>query len=252
MTTVSGTGPVDINTMLGAVPQGPGYRHPDELLHVMDTLRIARSVVVSSLAWRHDAHAGNLALSKAIDNTGRLRACWVLVPGTCQEMPCPEELIAMMRAADVAALRICPEDHGWDPSGPAGGDVMSVAAEYNAPLLVDLDQLGWVRIDALADTHPALPIVVTTVGYRTLREAAAVMRRRANVHVDLSYLGSHNGLEWIVRELGCDRVLFGTGAPLRDPVDATVRLRLSRLDGAAEEAVATGNFDRLMAGRRAR
>jgi predicted TIM-barrel fold metal-dependent hydrolase len=68
------------------------------------------------------------------------------------------------------------------------------------------------------------------------------------VHLDLSYLGSHLGLEWLVDRFGAGRLLFGTGAPVRDPADAVTRLLWSELPDADVAAIGAGNLSRLIGG----
>jgi hypothetical protein len=65
--------------------------------------------------------------------------------------------------------------------------------------------------------------------------------------VDLSYLGSHQGLEWLVNRNGANQILFGTGAPFTDGGGAVTRLLLSSLPDAECEAIGHGNLHRLLA-----
>jgi hypothetical protein len=74
----------------------------------------------------------------------------------------------------------------------------------------------------------------------------AVLDRHANVHVDLSDLSSHEGLEWLCERFGPRRLIFGTGAPLRDAGEAVTRLLWSELDTDAVRQVAADTLDRLV------
>ncbi|AIJ26230.1 MULTISPECIES: amidohydrolase family protein [Amycolatopsis] len=234
---------VDANAMLGPLPtEDVGQGTAAETVKDMDRVGIGSAVVCHSHAWRHDPPSGNRLLVREIADEPRLLPCWVVLPDTCGELGGIDRFLADAERAGVAAFRAYPHDHGYALAGPDVAPLMAAMAERRRPLLVNADQVPLDEVEALAGTHPELPIVLCATGYRLLRRLAGVLARTGNVHVDLSYLGSHLGLEWLVERFGPSRLLFGTGAPARDRADAITRLLWSELDDTATRRIGGTNL----------
>jgi len=94
-------------------------------------------------------------------------------------------------------------------------------------LLHPLGNLAWTPespqaagIVDLARRHPELSILIAHCGssFAYARTAVWIARQAPNVFLELTYTAVTTGLiEWLVREIGADRILFGTDAPMRDP-----------------------------------
>ncbi|HEY8373637.1 MAG TPA: amidohydrolase family protein [Pseudonocardiaceae bacterium] len=241
----------DVNALLGRLPvDDVGDGSVAELIHRMDRLGVGRAVVAHTVAWRHDPPTGNRLLLREIADQPRLLPCWVVLPDTCGELGGVDQFLTEARQHGVVALRAYPADHGYRLAGRDLAPLLAGAAELALPLLVDAEQTSWAEVEQVAERHPTLPVVVCRTGYRALRELAGVLARTDNVRVDLSYLGSHLGLEWLVEHFGPDRLLFGTGTPVRDPADAVTRLLWSELDDAQVAQIGAGNLHRMLEGLR--
>ncbi len=242
----------DANAMVGRIATGPYAGDAAAVLTQLDRFGIASALLTHTHAWRHHVAQGNdLLLAETAATTtgaGRLQPCWMVLPDTCGEVPPPNDYLSAAAGAGVRAFRACPADHGYDLLGPDLAKLLAGLEERASPLFLDLDQAPWTAVDALAERHPGLPVVVTGTGYRVARPMVGVLDRRPNVHVDLSYLGTHQLLEWLVARFGPTRVLFGTGFPLRDPANAVTRLLWSSLDDGAVAAVGGGTLRRLLEG----
>lgn len=239
---------IDADAMLGRHPRrdaGPGT--VAQLLADMDRFGIAESLVSHSWSWLHDPRAGNLRLLDLVADQPRLHACWVLLPATCEETGTPERFVAAALDGGVRAVRAYPADHGYDLAGRDVAPMLAAVSEAGLPLLVDATQTTWGAVESIATAHPSLTIVVGGLGYRVLRQAAGVLSRTRKVHVGLANLSSHCGLEWLVERYGYGRLIFGTGAPLRDPAESVTRLLWSELDDEAVAAIASGNLLRVVA-----
>ncbi|MER7332783.1 MULTISPECIES: hypothetical protein [unclassified Micromonospora] len=240
---------IDCNAMLGRLPTAnAGEGSAAALVKLMDRFGIDGAVVAHTAAWRHDPASGNALLLAELAGEPRLRPAWVGLPDSCGEVAPPTQFVVAARRQGVVAVRLYPADHGYALGGPDCAPLLDALAAARLPLLIDAAQAPMAEIEAVAAARPALPVVVCQLGYRALRQLAGVLARTGNVHLDLSYLGSHLGLEWLVERFGCGRLLFGTGLPLRDPADAVTRLLWSELDGGAVGAIGGGNLRRLIGG----
>jgi len=76
---------------------------------------------------------------------------------------------------------------------------------------------GYVEI---AERYPNLSVLIAHSGgsFSYARTALWIARQRSNVFLELTLTPVPTGIiEWLVEEIGADRVLFGTDAPMRDP-----------------------------------
>jgi predicted TIM-barrel fold metal-dependent hydrolase len=109
------------------------------------------------------------------------------------------------------------------------------------------DQTDWAGIVRVCQAFPSLPVVVTEsrISYplRTLYQA---LESCPNLHVDLSALWVHHIVEFICREWGAGRLLFGSGLPARDPAAVLGHLNYSDIEPWERAAIAGGNLRRLL------
>lgn len=234
---------IDADAMLGRHPRrDTGTGSITEALDRMDRFGIAEAVVSHTLSWLHDPATGNRELLDLVAGRPRLRPCWVMLPDTCGETGTAAEFVAAALAGGVCAVRAYPADHGYDLAGGDCASMLAALADAGLPLLVDAAQAGWPTVESVAAAHPGLRVVVGGIGYRQLRQAAGVLSRTGNVHLGLANLSSHCGLEWLVERYGAGRIVFGTGAPLRDPAEAVTRLLWAELDDADVAAIGSGTL----------
>ncbi|HZX07294.1 amidohydrolase family protein [Kribbella sp.] len=239
---------IDGDATIGRNPRTDvGTGTPEALLARMDRVGIRTAVVSHTAARWHDPQTGNHRLLPELHEVGegRLLPCWVGLPSRTGEVPAAGEFVAEARAAGVVAVRVYPEDHGYDLAGPDCAALVAAVAAAGMPLLVDLFQTSWAQIEALAGDHPELAIVVGGIGYRVLRRTAGVLERRPNVSVGTANFSNHLGIEWLSAEFGPERLVFGTGMPERDPAEAVTRLLWSELPDDAVAAIGAGNLERL-------
>jgi predicted TIM-barrel fold metal-dependent hydrolase len=238
---------LDANAMLGRLPHADvGEGSPAALVKTMDRLGIGKALVYHSLAWRHDPQVGNELLLREIADEPRLSPCWVVLPDTCDTPGDATRLVARARARGVLAVRTFPADHGYSIDDADSARLLDAVSEASLPVFLDADQADWSAVERIATRRPGLKLVICKVGYRALRRLTGVLSRSAGVHVDLSYLSSHLGMEWLVDRLGPHQIVFGTGMPERDPAGAVTRLMLSELSETAIEAIGRGNALRLL------
>ena len=243
----------DVNCLLGRWPSAALLFHDvSGLLARMDQLGITRAAVSHTAGLHFDPAAGNAELMRLLAEAppaarARLWPVWVLVPPVTGEQGAPAELAAALEQNVIRLVRLYPRDHNYSLSGPDAAELLTLLESRHAITLIDLEQSSWEELDRLAVAYPGLPFVIGQVGYRGLRRSAGVLARRPNVHLDLSFFATHQGLEWLVSRAGPGQVLFGTGAPLTDGGGGAARLLLSGLSADDQAAVAHGNLQRLLA-----
>ncbi|MEU4576408.1 amidohydrolase family protein [Nonomuraea sp. NPDC023979] len=249
---------VDAHRLAGPVPFDdlPVDPRPD-----LDRLGIDRALVTHTLSLYSDAEAGNDALFALSDP--RLEPVPVVVPAV--PGACTPATPAAVRAWGARMVRLCPERHRFDLTGPIAlrwlaalrdgalrdGDTGSDAGPGRPPVVaVDLDETSPAQLRTLADRLPGQRILVLNPGYRRLRALAELMAEAPDVWVESGTVNTQGGVEWLAERFGAERLVFGTGAPVAD--DCGPRFLLDHLDLTPHETdlIAAGSLAALLGDRR--
>ncbi|MFG1819733.1 amidohydrolase family protein [Kribbella sp. NPDC049174] len=247
------TGWFDARIVTGAHPASLVPRSDrDAIAAHLDIYAMSGALVSAMASWLHDPVGGNAeatAVAHSLADRGVL-ACWTAVPPTPGELQSLDALVDQAVAEGVAAFRLHPRSHGYSPVTTAMHEFYAALAANGLPLCVDFTEVDWHHLDHIATRFPALPIVVSSLGYRQLRNLWAAIRDHENLYVDLVDFAGHQAIEWLAARGLADRVLFATGLGLRDPGESIVRLAWSGLDDDTVARIGVGNADRLFGVRR--
>lgn len=240
---------LDVAASVGRQPTtDAGDGSVTSLLQVLDRFGIDSAVVTHSLATHHDAAAGNQRLLKEVAEHPRLHPSWVVLPTSCGELPPGPVLVEQARTAGVGLLVARPTAHGYDVESPDLAPLLDAAAGTGLPIMIQSDQTSWAALERIATTHPQLWLIVTDVGYRTLRRVCGLLERHPRLLLSTANLSGHLALEYLVERFGAHRLVFGTGLPVRDPGEAVTRLRLSELDDEDVRQIGGATMRALLAG----
>ncbi|WP_116948821.1 amidohydrolase family protein [Jiangella endophytica] len=147
-----------------------------------------------------------------------------------------------------ALVRACPVRHRFALTGPVALGWWRELAAAGIPLATDAGEVGLDRVRALVTAVPELRVLVLSPGYRCLRELAELLTVHPGVYVETGTLAAAGGVEWLARQAGAHRLVFGTGAPVWDDAGPRFQLDHLRLPDADVELIAAGSFAALRAG----
>jgi predicted TIM-barrel fold metal-dependent hydrolase len=126
--------------------------------------------------------------------------------------------------------------------------------DYDLYAVIDPDGIAReAAIRNLATRYPRLGIHLDHCGqsWAYAKWAVSLMQEFSNIWAQLNYTNVTNGvIEYLVEQVGADRVLFGTDAPMRDPRPQVSWLVFTRLLESDKRAIFGGNFAGIL--RRAR
>lgn len=238
---------VDVNVLVGPAPtDAHAPWTADDVERHAERFGLSLALVRHTSSLDYDPAEGNRRLLAELSGRPRLAPCFVLGPLESGEHGPAAALPRALADARVAGVWLYPRRHGWAVHGTESQLLLKALRECVLPVFIDLDEADWAGVDLLASALPDQDIVVCGLGYRTLRQAVSVLDRRARVHVDLSYTASVDGLELLVERYGAQRVLLGTGAPIRDDAAPWFVLDRSELTAVDRAAVSGGNARRLL------
>ena len=169
------------------------------------------------------------------------------MPHHTGEFPAPDELLGLMREHGVRAARMNPPSHNRYSIAPwSAGPLLQTLERHRVPLFLSGTDLGRYLDDPgtgfspevvheLCHTYPRLPFVILRLNFQLTRVAVALLQACPNLYADLSYHDVFLGIELLCREVGTERLLFGTGLPIGGRGAALVTLQAAEI-GEGERA----------------
>jgi uncharacterized protein len=169
----------------------------------------------------------------------------------------------LRRAAEVhgmPGIRLHPNYHGYTLDEPRFASLLEKAAERGLFVqlartmedertqhpLVRVPHVDLAPLVALLKKVPKLHLIVLNA-FRGLRpEQLDKLAATGRVWFDIAMLEGVAGVDRIVKQLGPDRVVFGSYAPLFVPESAVLKLQESSLPGQVEQAIQRENAERII------
>lgn len=229
------------------------YNDADGLVGTMDRLGI-RTCIVSTWSGITDGDpwSNDIALEAVARYPGRLLAYGTVNPRYPEEAWA--EMQRVFRTGRVVGYKPYPPRHQVPLTDARHRPMLEWADAKAAPVLchgglspgsaVTPDQL-----DRLAPMYPRAQFLLAHAGSSwALAEALVpVARRRPNIHAEITYTSILYGLvEYLVREIGRERVLFGSDCVMRDAAPQLGWAAWARLPLEDKRLVLGGNIARLL------
>lgn len=215
-----------------------------------------RLTIVSPLVgllprFRSDPVAGNEEAVRTVASTDGLLQ-WVLIdplkPRTY------EQAAEMLRLPRCVGIKIHPEEHGYAITDH-GRALFEFAAEHKAVVLAHSGEQNSLPEDfvAFANDYPEVQLILAHLGNGWDADPTHQVRgiqasKHGNVYVETSSARSiQSGLiEWAVREVGAERILFGTDTPLYFAPMQRARISHAEICDVDKRRILYGNAVKLL------
>lgn len=254
----------DINAAIGHWPfrQIPNQT-ADELRDLLRGHGIDGAAVVHTHAlFYRNCHDANLELAEAIaPHSDAFVGVGTINPTYAAW---EKDLCQCVGDLGFRGIRLVPQYHGYTLGSDVARAAAQAAASSAVPVfiphrVVDIRQRHWMDTEtvnsladvcALARAVPAVNIVFTEC-----RVTPAAMTSSSqtddctNLYLETSRLSSATDqtLATLVRTLGANRVLFGSGAPFKEITPAVLKIRHAAMEDAEREMVIGGSARALLA-----
>jgi len=239
----------DVQTGFGGANSGdPHILSVDECLESMERLGVAQALVRTEPDTLNvDFAMANDDLFDACAARDNLTPCPIVVPATAYDLPAePEQVDQLIRRGARAAV-IRPQRDDWVLVPWVYGRLLTAMAERRLPLYCLLAQASYEQVGRFAEEHPALPIILAQVAYRSQRTIIPLLETFPNVHLSLGNNWTiHRGVEQMVEKVGPERLLFGTGFPAAEPMMAVTQLMYAEIADGQKQMIGAGNLERLL------
>lgn len=236
---------LDVHCYLGgSVLPGVGSDGPS-VMAALRTRDISHAVAISSHALAVDVCAGNRLLRAAVERTDGLYGC------LAASINRPEESVASLRELASGSRMVGAVLVGRTPGDPISrvhaDTVLNAYRRYGKPLFLMTPNAA--AADAaleIARAYTMLKVVLLGMGGEDWRIAIEVAAAATNVFLETSGSPDTSKIPAAVAELGCHRIVFGSGFPHVDPVVALSSLSAADLGEDAYRRIAAQNAHRLL------
>lgn len=169
--------------------------------------------------FQGDAFSGNVEAVRAVSETDGLLQWVVINPLDPRTYRQAEE---MLKSPRCVGIKIHPEEHGY-PIAEHGKNILKFAAGHNAVVQSHSGDKNSLPADfvKLANEFSEVKIIISHLGWSwnsdpTLQVRAVQKNKHGNLFTDTSSARSimPNLIEWAVREIGAQQILYGTDSPL--------------------------------------
>ena len=257
---------IDVNAFLGGYPfaKVPGTS-PKDVLVAMDRAAIDEAWVthLPGLFWR-DPPAGNAWLYDTCREFPRLHPVAAVHPGLANWSDVLREAVAQ----GAPAIRCDPCYFALAPSGPEMVALAAAAGAAGRPLLLAVrledarqrhpndvtPELSAAAVRALIRSGPAVRLVVTHADRAFVEEVhfGSTPDEARRIWWDISWIWGppEEHLATLLRTIGPERFVFGTGQPLRLPEAAVAKLDLLDVSPEQRAAIESKNAGAARGGKR--
>ena len=166
-----------------------------------------------------DAIAGNINAARIVSQTEGLLQWVVIDPAKPETYAQAEEMLQLPKCV---GIKLHPEEHGY-PIREHGRALFEFAAKHRAVVLAHSSEQNSLAADFMtfANAFPEMTLILAHIGCGwdgdlTHQVRALEQCKHGNVFADTSSARSITPglIEWAVRAVGAERILYGTDSPL--------------------------------------
>jgi predicted TIM-barrel fold metal-dependent hydrolase len=231
---------IDVNGQIGPDHGNAGGATVEDLTRERRGHGVGRTLVRHRNALFGETRLGNRELLEAVERDEALLPVAVLAPARTDTL---DEASAL--GQKVAAFWLEGRAFPGNPS-VATERLLRAAARTGKPLFVQIQSFGDATAVGRATADLGVPVILAGWHYDNSVDTLEAARRWPHLHLDTSRAAHMGAIEIAVRELGAERVLLGTGTPLRAIQSGVNAILTARISDDAKRAILGGNAARLL------
>ncbi len=226
------------------------------LIKNMDRRGIKMSIISSLQAMHSDGLMGNKLLKEIIKQYPcHFKGYWSINPNYCNEFYMQ---IQEFSKTEFVGFKFWSEYHKYPLTGKKYEPALRYAEEHDLLILMHVWKYNIGKegkeiyntpsmVGALAKKYPNITFIMGHAGYGEWEKAIAVANKYSNVYLDITSSYRVNGVvEWLVKDVGSDRVLFGTDTPWFDPYCGIGCILFSKITDEDRHNIFHRNAERIL------
>jgi hypothetical protein len=233
---------IDASTLFGFWPKRQADIALETLIDLMAEKGINTACTLSARGIFYDFVAGNRETLAAAQAHPQLLPVGTVNP--CRWLDCLDEARWLVDQG-VRLFRFFPQYQEWSiGQAPFRKLLTGVLAPAGVVLMIP-GQMGLTAIAQMA-AEIDNPVIIESFRYASLAEALVVMQEVANLYVETHLINSPNWVELLREEVGVERAIFGSNAPLSYVDAAVAQIEFARVSAEEKALIMGGNLRRIL------
>jgi predicted TIM-barrel fold metal-dependent hydrolase len=229
----------DADTVFGFWPGRRVDISLERLLGLMAHYGIDRACVCSARGVCYDYEEGNAETVEVTQRHSNLIPVMTIDPR--RHLGCVEEIRRRVNEG-FRLFRLYPDYQGWSLNSPSARRVIDLLQDAGAILM--LGGSADLTIPIVRDLR--IPVILTGAHFYQLADVLAYSNELPHVHLTTRFLIGPGAVKTFVSNVGHERLLFGSHAPLAYLASALRMIESTILTPEQRAAIMGGNLERLM------
>jgi predicted TIM-barrel fold metal-dependent hydrolase len=246
------TGPLVIDSHCHMGPVSSFYvssHDPEEMLGLADKLGIDILCVSHMAAIGPDYKFGNDKIAEGVKRfPDRFFGYAVVNPRYPDDVE--PELARCFGDLGMKGIKIHATAHGnYPPDEPGYEPVWQYAEKLSVPVLIDVPEGGYEKLDRVCRKYPMAKILLAHSGgsYKMADQSIELAKKHRNVYLEITYTPRPYGMiEYLVEMIGAERVLYGSDWAYRDPRSQLGWAGYARIPLSDKKKILGGNMAHIL------
>lgn len=230
---------IDANTFFGFYPKENIDVSLSTLLHIVKEHKIHKILTLSLKGVFYDFEEGNIeTLKYAKENPSIIPVATVDLRKYYGE----EKVIKEISQSRFKMIRLFPDYQFWPIDYQPFYILIALIEKYNIPLMVNINSLGQITKISQIVKKSKIPVICAQVDYFCFAEALTVLKQNKNLYIESSFFDTPDAYSIFSREIGAERIIFGSRIPYHYFSSSWLCLERSDLKNREKELIAGKNI----------
>ncbi len=221
-----------------------------KLLEWMDKYSIDRACINHTRGILYEHDEGNRITAEIVSKETRLIGCAVINPLKTYN---PRPSLEIGKKLGLKIISLFP-DLTYAPFSPRQNHVKPIiegAADLNFPIIIPGEGRLYTITDIgqLALEYPDVPFLLRDIGYVQISEFIATAKIVENLYLIINRINTPDCIELMVSELGAERLIYGSNAPLEYPKPILEMIEKSEISQKEKLLIKGENIKRILGGK---
>ncbi|RJS85998.1 hypothetical protein CW702_00200 [Candidatus Bathyarchaeota archaeon] len=240
---------VDAFCIVGFWPRRKVDISVNKLVEWMNKYSISKACINHTRGILYEHDEGNKITAEIVNREKRFIGCMTINPLKTFN---PKPSLELGKELGLKILSLFP-DLTYVPFSPLQNHVKQIidgASELKIPVIIPCEGKLYTITDMgdIASRYPETTFMLRDVGYIQISEFIATAKKVENLYVIVNKLNTPDCIELMVREIGVERVLYGSGAPLEYPAPVLEMIEKADISKRDKALIKGGNILRIIRG----
>ena len=219
----------------------PSYEKED-VKKELKRLNVIKAITTHSTQKEFDLSYGNVRLCTEIKNDDFFIGSMCLMPLSTKEYMNLDAIDAFVDENKIKTFTLYPTAHRYSFNTWNMKEIYDYIAKKGFPVIISQTDISIDSLYTILKENAKMKVIYTDVGYANDRSLMTLLEKFDNLYVETSGYQTLDGIEFISRNFGAERLIFGTGMPFKSPGAAISRILFSKITDSEKEKIAYGNI----------